>query len=524
MPDTVVLGGGIIGLSTAYYLAKLTRDAGVQHNIHIVEPSSQLFSSASGKAGGFLAKDWFNPTMAPLGELSFRLHKELAEQNDGRAKWGYAPVISYSLDRYASSHGDSDSESNRDTDSEPPVSPLSEQRSLEGETRDETQRNGHATGQVNETEVPPRHNQNRSSAGEDWMEAGESRVVAVEQRLAEASERPVGAGAEEQAAAALALANADAEAAALAEENAATAKLDDPLWLRAKPHALQAISDKTTTAQCNPQQLCEFLLNSCLAMGVRLHHPALATHLYHADSNDPASQTMLKLTNISKTGVGRTIRTASYELPVDSLVVAAGCWTPDAFRTLFPDAPRPPTIDRHAGYSVRVRSRHWQPAPPSAPAPYAGPCHAVFTSDPSGFSPELFTRVASELWIGGVNDSQLPLTDDPTDTLPDPDAIERMLAVGRELCGDDIEVIDASVCFRPVTPTRKPFITRVDEKALGAGVVPQAQAGAGVPGGVYVAAGHGPWGISMSLGTGLVVAEMVLGRETSADVKSLGKW
>lgn len=261
-----MLGAGIIGLSTAYYLARLSKESGVEHAIHIVEPCPQLFSSASGKAGGFLAKDWFNPTMAPLGELSFRLHQELAEQNNGRAKWGYSPSISYSLDRNASLRGDSDTESsNQDLDSEPPVSPRSEHQPLEHEPESQVtaESNGYTAGRLNETEVPPRHRRNRSNVGEDWMETGESRMVAVEQRLAEATAastaaaeaeagRPVGAGAEEQAAAALSQANADAEAAALARENAAAmdiAKLDEPFWLRTKPHAVQAISDKTTTAQ-----------------------------------------------------------------------------------------------------------------------------------------------------------------------------------------------------------------------------------------------------------------------------------
>lgn len=257
-------------------------------------------------------------------------------------------------------------------------------------------------------------------------------------------------------------------------------------------------------------------------MGVRLHHPALGTRLFHSDRADPASQTLLEVTSISKTGAGRTIRTGCYDVPCDSLVVAAGCWTPAAFRTLLPDAPNPPPIDSHAGFSLRVRSRHWQQGK-DADA-WAGPCHAIFTSDPSGFSPELFTRMGSELWLGGLNDAQLALPSDPMDITPDPDAIERVLAVGRELCGEDIELIDSGVCFRPVTPSRKPVIARMSGAALGGGVAPQSKAGAGVPGGVYVGAGHGPWGISMSLGTGLVLAEMILGRETSADVEALGKW
>jgi glycine/D-amino acid oxidase-like deaminating enzyme len=41
-------------------------------------------------------------------------------------------------------------------------------------------------------------------------------------------------------------------------------------------------------------------------------------------------------------------------------------------------------------------------------------------------------------------------------------------------------------------------------------------------GGVYIASGHGPWGISLSLGTGQVMAELVEGRELSADISGLG--
>lgn len=35
--------------------------------------------------------------MASLGDLSFKLHKELAESNDGRSKWGYCRSTGTSL-------------------------------------------------------------------------------------------------------------------------------------------------------------------------------------------------------------------------------------------------------------------------------------------------------------------------------------------------------------------------------------------------------------------------------------------
>lgn len=90
---TVILGGGIIGSSIAYYLS------GQQptEEIHIIESSSQLFSAASGYAAGFLARDWFAPSLAPLGALSFDLHHALAKEHGGYEKWGYMKGTALSL-------------------------------------------------------------------------------------------------------------------------------------------------------------------------------------------------------------------------------------------------------------------------------------------------------------------------------------------------------------------------------------------------------------------------------------------
>lgn len=92
--STVILGGGIIGSSIAYYLSRHQST----DKIHIVESSSQLFSAASGYAAGFIAKDWFGPSLAPLGALSFNLHHELAAENGGKEKWGYMKGTALSMD------------------------------------------------------------------------------------------------------------------------------------------------------------------------------------------------------------------------------------------------------------------------------------------------------------------------------------------------------------------------------------------------------------------------------------------
>ena len=98
MPQTVILGAGIIGLSTAYYLS-LTQPAG--SSIHIVEASTSLFSSASGFAGGFLAEDWFSESVSALGKLSFDEHARLAREFGGAERWGYrrSTGVSYTTAR-----------------------------------------------------------------------------------------------------------------------------------------------------------------------------------------------------------------------------------------------------------------------------------------------------------------------------------------------------------------------------------------------------------------------------------------
>ena len=53
--STVIIGAGIIGCATAYYLAHSGNTK--PDTIHLVESSPELFTSASGKSGGFLASD-----------------------------------------------------------------------------------------------------------------------------------------------------------------------------------------------------------------------------------------------------------------------------------------------------------------------------------------------------------------------------------------------------------------------------------------------------------------------------------
>lgn len=84
----LICGGGVIGASLAYFLARRGVDV-------LVVERTGLACAASGKSGGFLALDWCEGTpLNSLARASFALHAELAETLGGDA-WGYRRLDTY---------------------------------------------------------------------------------------------------------------------------------------------------------------------------------------------------------------------------------------------------------------------------------------------------------------------------------------------------------------------------------------------------------------------------------------------
>src|SRR4051794_18038258 len=83
----LICGGGVIGASIAYFLSC----RGVAATV--IERTG-LACAASGKAGGFLARDWCDGTpLEALAHRSFALHTRLAAEIGG--DWGYRRLTTY---------------------------------------------------------------------------------------------------------------------------------------------------------------------------------------------------------------------------------------------------------------------------------------------------------------------------------------------------------------------------------------------------------------------------------------------
>lgn len=86
--EIVIVGGGIIGCTSAYFLTHHPSYDPLKHKVTLLE-ATKIAGGASGKAGGLLALWAYPSSIVPL---SYRLHKELADTHNGVERWGYRAV------------------------------------------------------------------------------------------------------------------------------------------------------------------------------------------------------------------------------------------------------------------------------------------------------------------------------------------------------------------------------------------------------------------------------------------------
>ncbi|QIX01519.1 hypothetical protein AMS68_007036 [Peltaster fructicola] len=86
--NIVVIGGGIIGATSVYFLTRHPAFNPAKHKITLLE-ASKIAGGASGKAGGLLALWAYPSSIVPL---SYKLHAQLAAEHGGAERWGYRAV------------------------------------------------------------------------------------------------------------------------------------------------------------------------------------------------------------------------------------------------------------------------------------------------------------------------------------------------------------------------------------------------------------------------------------------------
>eukprot|EP00924_Labyrinthula_sp_SR-Ha-C_P010596 augustus_masked-scaffold_61-processed-gene-0.0-mRNA-1 protein AED:1.00 eAED:1.00 QI:0/-1/0/0/-1/1/1/0/445 len=91
----IIVGGGIIGCSTAYYIRKLHNKTNPSEDLEIILIEQEaIAAAASGQAGGFLLNSNEQSGFGNLSRLSFELFKKLADQF-GAEEIQYRPIDCY---------------------------------------------------------------------------------------------------------------------------------------------------------------------------------------------------------------------------------------------------------------------------------------------------------------------------------------------------------------------------------------------------------------------------------------------
>jgi FAD dependent oxidoreductase len=75
---TVICGGGVAGLSSAYWLGRMQKTQ--KQNIIVLEARNQCFQGASGYNSGLLSCHWFSGRLRQLADHSFGVYQDLARK------------------------------------------------------------------------------------------------------------------------------------------------------------------------------------------------------------------------------------------------------------------------------------------------------------------------------------------------------------------------------------------------------------------------------------------------------------
>lgn len=233
---------------------------------------------------------------------------------------------------------------------------------------------------------------------------------------------------------------------------------------------------------------------------MQIHYPATALSI----NTDVRGE-------LASVRVGHVDSSTESSIPATRLLISAGGWTPRVFETLFPDSRASIPVATLAGHSLVVK----------IPEAYSDDtCYSMY-SEFDGISPEVYSRANGVIYITGVNSPLTPLPDVATDAKVSEAGLDRLKEIARAFIsmpeGKDLEIVRTGLCFRPVADRGTPILARLEDFQLG-----QVKTRPGAEGGVFIAVGHGPWGISLSQGSGKVMAEMMQGRPLSADISQLG--
>ena len=274
----------------------------------------------------------------------------------------------------------------------------------------------------------------------------------------------------------------------------------------------------------DPAQFCQFLFKECKKLGVEFVFNANATSVQAAPGARHFTSIQIKQQDAEPLNI-----------PCRSLVIAAGPWSPRVFSTLFPHASfhLPMNSTASAGNHFRVRTPSWKPEDDQK-----GSQEVFFQSEvPGRQGIDITSFPGGDLYVGGWGARSEEFPELAEGVHAQPSEIERMKEIveGYLRVPEDgeLDVFAVGRCYRPLAKFRHPIVTKVDWELLGMDDESQdrplsseqeddLQDGRYGPGGLFLNTAHVDDGVTLSLGSGKVMSELLLGLPLSVDISGLG--
>ncbi|TAQ85800.1 hypothetical protein B7494_g5857 [Chlorociboria aeruginascens] len=255
----------------------------------------------------------------------------------------------------------------------------------------------------------------------------------------------------------------------------------------------------------NPTALGPWLYEQCLAYDVQFYMRTKVVSAVLSHSNEISSiQVQYK---DGKVG----------HLDCNKLILAAGPWTPSLFRTLFPDSTvdLQPTVD--VGDWIVCHNAVEDPKP-------SDNIGAVFLDEIVGHKLEFAGRTDSTIFGCGERIFSADMPPAGEEAQPDEEAIQKLTDYAQQFLvggGEKVSVaiVKSGRAFRPARKTALPIIAAVPSKKLCSSRWPRPQCDKES---IYICSGHGSYGITLSIGSGKLMSQIVRGKHTDVDLSSMG--
>ncbi|KAG0669857.1 hypothetical protein C6P45_003252 [Maudiozyma exigua] len=486
--EIAIIGAGIIGCCTAYYLTRHPKFSNDKYHITIYE-SNEVACAASGKAGGLLA-NWAFPSQ--LGALSFDMHRELAEKYDGGKNWDYRVLDTISLEadirddiiakKLNSNSGDDDDDDNI-------ITPETKKHLKD-------MLGGYSNGSQSSLTSAETNNSDMLSSIRDKLKISDEQGQQKEKDGEDEDEDDEDDDDDDD----------DDEIDDDEQENITKNPLPDKLnWIqRDLVDDWSTIGDVKSTAQMHPLKFTKFMLEKAMETGaVDLIYAKVTgltidentkeivglSFLPNETKNEKSPQEILK-TRTEQINDNGELQT--YD--IDDVIVAMGPWT----SKLLSDCP----ISGLRAHSITV-----MPDDMSKISAFA-----MFTelkvADSEYFSPEIYAR-RDEIYVCGEGDTLLDLPDPTKDSPIDEGKCAELFKYAGKLSKNiaNGRTLLKQACYLPVlnVPTSSgPLIGQTNIENL------------------YLSSGHSCWGINNSVISGKIMSEVILDKKsTSAPIDKM---